>query len=223
MDMTKKQRNFFLLCGAVLVASYVIRSAVNFAHQQEYMRQQFMRAAQQQAKAQADAKAKAKAKADKDAADRAKAQAGSSATASPPFQVLTTVSNLTGTWKGQGALTGHGLCDLRLELRETHEAPGHYTGYSALSCLNIAPLMAQKARNRASAMQNRLNPAASILTGAPEDGSIRFHVDKTINPDINGCAATSFTATPFGTNRISVQWQEGSCQGGQIILGKNGK
>ena len=189
------------------------------------MRQQYIRAAQQRAKAEADAKAKAKAKAEKDAADRAKAQAGGSAiTRLPPAVVLTTVSNLTGTWKGRGALTGHGLCDLRLELRETHEAPGHYTGYSALSCLNIAPLMTPKARNRASAnCRNRLNPAASILTGVPEDGSIRFHVDKTINPDINGCAATSFTATPFGTNRIAVQWQEGSCQGGQIILGKNGR
>ena len=154
----------------------------------------------------------------------AKAQAGGAAiTRLPPAVVLTSLANLTGTWKGQGALTGHGLCDLRLELRETHEAPGHYTGYSALSCLNIAPLMTPRARNRASGMQNRLNPAASILTGVPEDGSIRFHVDKTINADINGCAATSFTATPFGTNRISVQWQEGSCQGGQIILGKNGR
>lgn len=224
MDMTKKQRNFFLLCGAILVASYVIRSVVNFAHQQEYMRQQFMRAAQQQAKAQADAKARAKAKAEKDAADRAKAQAGGATTANlPPAVVLTTVSNLTGTWKGRGALTGHGLCDLRLELRETHEAPGHYTGYSTLSCLSISVLMTPKARNKASALQNRLTPAASILTGEPENGSIRFHVDTTINTDVNGCAATSFTATPFGTNRISVQWQEGSCQGGQIILGKNSR
>jgi hypothetical protein len=221
MNMTVKQRKFYIFCGVIVVAWFVIRVMSNAAQQAAFYRQQAARAAQQRAKAEADAKAKAKAKAEKDAAA---AKAAGSATASlPPATVLTNLSNLTGTWKGQGALTGHGFCTLRLELREVHEKPGNYTGYSTLSCLSVSVLMTPKARNKASALKNRLSPAASVLTGEPENGSIRFHVDQTVNTDVNGCAATSFTATPFGTNRISVQWQEGSCQGGQILLGKAGR
>ena len=66
-----------------------------------------------------------------------------------------------------------------------------------------------------------MNPAAAILTGTPENGSLHFRVDKTVGADVDGCAATSFTAMPFGTNKIAVQWQDGSCQGGQIVLNKS--
>ena len=55
MNLTKQQRKAIWICLALVAASYVIRSVMNFAQQQEYMRQQFIRAAQQQAKAQADA------------------------------------------------------------------------------------------------------------------------------------------------------------------------
>ena len=71
MNLTTQQRKMILICLAVVVASYVIHSVIMFARQQEYMRQQFIRAQQQRAKAEAQAKAKAKEKSEKDAAARA--------------------------------------------------------------------------------------------------------------------------------------------------------
>lgn len=213
--MTTKQRNFLILCGALLFAYYVARSVYSTMQQMAWQRQQVQRAAEQRARAR-----------EKEKQDKEKKAAAAAAAATPPppkFSPLTTVSNLTGTWQGQGAMSGRGLCTLKLELRETENAPGHYTGYSTLACRNDPALMQPRARNRAFALRNRMDPAASVLTGAPENGSIRFHVEKTISADANGCAATSFTATPFGTNKIAVQWQEGSCQGGEILLSRTGK
>ena len=220
MNITKQQRNFYLFCGALAVAYYIAHTIETYALQASYYRQQAIRANQQRDKAVAQAKAQAQ----KDAAARAAAAAKAAASGTaggpaivshPPAVVLTTLSNLSGTWRGQGVLAGRGVCTLKLELREA-QAPSTYSGYSTLSCGNAS------ARGRANPA-SRMNPAASILTGTPQSGSIRFHVDKTIGADANGCTATAFTATPFGTNQIAVQWQEGSCQGGQILLGKSGK
>jgi hypothetical protein len=219
MAMTTKQRNFLILCGALLFAYYVGRSVISSMQREAYFRQQAQRAAEQRAKA----KQKEEEKKKEDEKRKALAAATAAASAPKKFSPLTTTSNLSGTWKGEGALTGHGICTLRLELRETENTPGHYTGYSTLSCENVAPLMQPGARNRAYALKNKMDPAASILSGVPENGSIHFHVDKTINTHPGGCAATSFTATPFGTNKIAVQWQEGECQGGEILLGRSGR
>jgi hypothetical protein len=214
ITITKQQRNFFLLCAAVVVVYYVAHTIETYALQAAYYREQAARAAQQRDKALAQAKTQKEAAARASAAVKAVAS-GTAVVTRPPAVVLTSVANLSGTWKGQGALSGRGVCTLKLELREG-QPPGGYSGYSTLSC--VTP----PARGRARSAP-RINPAAAVLTGQPENGSIRFHVDKTIEADANGCAATSFTATPFGTNQIAVQWQEGSCQGGQIILAKNGR
>lgn len=218
MTITKQQRNFYLFCGALAVTYYIAHTIETYALQASYYRQQAIRANQQRDKAVAQAKAQkgAAARAAASAKAAASGTAGGPAIVShPPAVVLTTLSNLSGTWRGQGVLSGRGVCTLKLELREG-QAPSSYSGYSTLSCVNAS------ARGRANPA-SRMNPAASILTGVPQSGSIRFHVDKTIGADANGCTATSFTATPFGTNQIAVQWQEGSCQGGQILLGKSGK
>jgi len=214
ITITKQQRNFFLLCAAVAVVYYVAHTIETYALQAAYYREQAARAAQQRDKALAQAKAQKEAAARASTAAKAVAS-GTAIVTRPPAVVLTSLANLSGTWKGQGALSGRGVCTLKLELREG-KAPGGYSGYSTLSC--VPP----PARGRAKPA-SRINLAAAVLTGQPENGSIRFHVDKTIEADANGCAATSFTATPFGTNQIAVQWQEGSCQGGQIILAKNGR
>ena len=98
-----------------------------------------------------------------------------------------------------------------------------YAGYFSLTCAENPLVIAAKARNDPSAIFTTVNPAASVITGAPEGGSIRFSVDNTISTDTDGCATTSFMVTPFGTNRIAAQWREGRCQGGQVILEKSGK
>jgi hypothetical protein len=218
MNITKQQRNFYLLCGGLVVAYYIAHTIETYALQASYYRQQAIRANQQRDKAIAQAQAQ------KDAATRAAAAAKAAASGTaggpaivshPPAVVLTTLSNLSGTWRGQGVLAGRGVCTLKLEMREA-QAPSSYSGYSTLSCVNAS------ARGRVNPA-SRIPPVAAILTGTPQNGSIRFHVDKTIGADANGCTATSFIATPFGTNQIAVQWQEGSCQGGQILLGKSGR
>jgi hypothetical protein len=80
--------------------------------------------------------------------------------------------------------------------------------------------MAKDDRNPAAATLNRMSPAAAVLSGTMENGSIRFHVDKTVSTNSNGCAATSFNLVPFGSNQLAAEWQEEGCQGGHVILQK---
>jgi hypothetical protein len=80
--------------------------------------------------------------------------------------------------------------------------------------------MSKEDRNPAAATLNRMSPAAVIVSGVMENGAIRLTVDKTVSTNSNGCAATSLTLTPFGTNQLAAEWQEGGCEGGHIILQK---
>ena len=202
MNMTPKQRNFLVLCGAILVVWYVGRSVISSMQQAEYRRQQALRAAQLRA--------------------QAKPPAPPSAPLVNPllkFSPLTNLSNLSGFWGGQGLLAGQGLCTLHLELREMQDTPGNYTGYSTLGCTPAPALWGLKGgRLLPPNIRNNMGPKALILTGAPENGAIRFQVDKTVVGDPDSCATTSFTVTPFGTNKVAAQWREGPCQNAQILL-----
>jgi hypothetical protein len=204
--MDKKQRNFLLLCGAIFAAYYVEHTREESARQAAYYRQQAIRAAQQRARANAPAPPPRGAP---------PTIHGPAVAAPQPLSPGT----LSGVWQGRTAITGRGLCTLKVELHEN--ASGHYLGYSSLACANYAPLMSPQDRgNNAAAVLNRMNPAEAILSGAMESGSIRFHVDKTIGASANGCAVTSFTLTPFGSNQLAAEWQEGGCEGGHVILQK---
>jgi hypothetical protein len=51
-------------------------------------------------------------------------------------------------------------------------------------------------------------------------------VDKIISKGTTGCALSAFTITPFGTDQLAAEWQEGSCTGqagAQILLRRLGK
>jgi hypothetical protein len=64
-----------------------------------------------------------------------------------------------------------------------------------------------------------MDPEAAILTGTMrQDGAIQFHVDKAVGSDSNGCAPTSFTLTPFGSNQLAAEWQEKTCGGGHVLM-----
>jgi hypothetical protein len=128
-------------------------------------------------------------------------------------------ARLAGIWRGRAALEGRGICNLRFELGE--KGPDAYSGYSSFACTNAAPLMsAGNRRNPRSALLNRMDPDSAILTGSLQNGAIRLHADKTIGTDINGCAVTSFTLTPFGANQLAAEWQAGECQGGHMMLAR---
>lgn len=121
---------------------------------------------------------------------------------------------------GRTALSGKGICDLRFELREKSDEPGHFTGDSALTCRAYAPLVSRDRRTPAAATLNRVDPEAAILSGTVEKGSFQFKTDKVVGTDSNGCAPTSFSLTPFGANLLAAEWQEGACAGGHMILHK---
>jgi hypothetical protein len=216
MTIDKKRRNFLLLCGALVGAYAFERSVEESARQAAYyrQRQQAIRAAQQRAKA--NARPVPPRPAPPTVHD---APARTPPSAPAPARAPATPVEISGIWQGKTAITGRGLCTLRVELHEN--APGRFLGYSSLACANFAPLMAPQDRgNTAAAVLNRMNPAEAILSGAMENGSIRFHVDKTIGASSNGCAATSLTLTPFGSNQLAAEWQEGGCEGGHVILQK---
>jgi hypothetical protein len=213
MNLTKQQRTL-LICLTVLVGSCAARSVVDSILQRQYAQQQAaIRAAQQRAMEKARA----------DAAQRASAAATTPAVpkspAGVPARAPASTGSLAGIWHGRIAITGRGICTLSLELHE--DEPGQFSGFSSLACANFAPLMPpQDQADKAAAVLNRMNPASAILSGAMENGSIHFKVDRTIDASGNGCAATSFTVTPFGTNQLAAEWQEEGCSGGHVILQK---
>ena len=228
MDMTAKQRKFLLVCGVIVVVSYAARFVVTTAQQMAFHQQQVIQATQrQQAKAQADAKAKTGAQAQVQAPVHAPSSptiapalpAPQASSGAPAGTVLppSPFARLSGIWRGSAAIEGRGICGLKFELRQA--SADAFLGYSTFTCGTVAPLMSAKDRaNPKSALMSQMNPDAAILTGAPKDGVIQFHVDKTFGRDINGCAVTSFTLTPFGANQLAAEWKAGECQGGHMML-----
>jgi hypothetical protein len=219
--MTTKQRNFYIICGAVIVAWYGYGFIANTERQMEFRHQQAIRAQQRQQAKPKPATPTAKAPATTAGAKPLPApnpSAGTTAVAGTPHPPAP-FARLAGIWRGQAALEGRGICGLRFEL--IPKTPDTFSGFSSFTCATIAPLMSAKTRaNRKSALLNRMDPDSAILTGTLQDGAIHFHADKTIGTDINGCAVTSFTLTPFGANRLAAEWQAGQCQGGHMVLAK---
>lgn len=212
MNMTNKQRKALWICVGIVVASYVGRSIIDSARQAAYYQQQAMRAAQQRAYAKEHPPAPARAP----SVPVVPAKIATPASAPNPA-VAPAVETLSGIWRGRTALPGRGICTLTIELHEG--TPGHFTGFSTLGCGNFGPLMSKEDRNPAAATLNRMSPAAEIVSGAMENGTIHLTVDKTVSTNSNGCAATSFNLTPFA-KQIAAEWQEGTCQGGRILLGR---
>ncbi len=224
MNLTPQQEKAIWICLALVVASYVIRSVMNFAQQQEYMRQQFIRAQQQRAKAQAEAKAKAKAKAEKDAADRAaKAAAAKAAPGAKTSQAASkppAPSPYAGVWTGRTAIDGRGTCTLRLELADKPGESNHFTGFSSMVCNNAGPLVGRGAMSRKALALNRMDPEAAILSGTLEKISVELKTEKTVGADSNGCSTSSLSLTPFGKGQLAAEFKESTCQGGHMILRK---
>jgi hypothetical protein len=220
--MATKQRNFFLFCAGIALVWYAVRVIGNLQRQAEFYRQQAIRAQQRQ---KAQAKPKPAPPAPKTQSPPAAPQSArgkrAPAVVRPKAAPPSPFAKISGIWAGRAAIEGRGICELRFELREKPEAPQHFSGFSSMTCLPSGPLMASRAVNQKALALNRLNPEAAILTGAIDKGSIEFHVDKTVGSDSNGCAATGFTLTPFGSGQLAAEWREGSsCSGGRLILHK---
>jgi hypothetical protein len=213
MNITTKQRNFFLLCGGILALFYVAHSVESYQRQAAFFRQQAIRASQQLAREKALAKAK------EEAAKKATAQAA--AAASAKGAPVSASAKFPGIWRGRSAMEGLGLCDLRLELRPRDGGQDGFMGYSSFSCVPVASLMAPNDRSKIKpALLSRMSPDAAILTGKLIDGVIRFQAEKNIGADVHGCAVDSFTLTPFGANALAAEWRQAGCPDGKMILTK---
>jgi hypothetical protein len=189
--LTDKQRKALWLVVAVLVASYLFKSAANYARIQAYRRQAYQAWLQAQKKKQED---------------QTKGNTVGGENAPAP------VEHLAGLWTGRYAPTS-GICDIRVELKEGE--PGKYIAYSWFSCIGNAVLMGDL-RNGIPG----LNPDTAILSGTMEKNAIRFHVDQTMGADAQGCVITALTVVYFGTGGISAEWQKGTCGGGHALLAK---
>jgi hypothetical protein len=133
-------------------------------------------------------------------------------------------AGLLGTWQGGGPLPGHGMCSLKFELRKKTDGPGQFSGYPLLICMPLIPgSITHSGGNPQDALLAQYSPLSAVLTGTPVNGSLQFTVDKVIGKGASGCALSSFTLTPFGADQLAAEWQEGTCQGGQILLKRAGR
>jgi hypothetical protein len=65
----------------------------------------------------------------------------------------------------------------------------------------------------------QMTPASAIMTGTVENGDLVFTVDRTIGKLGDGCSLTgTFKVSTFGLGKVVAQWQEGDCEGGQLLL-----
>ena len=130
-------------------------------------------------------------------------------------------SALLGKYMG-GAILKTRECKGNLELSANPAKADEFTGYITLVC--YAPFAHKEAMplvNPVIAIGTESTPASAILSGKVVNGVIQLHADKTVQTLADGCAITGISVQPFGANQLEVDWQEGTCQGGQLIFYKS--
>jgi len=218
MTLTPQQKKFFLWCGVIWVAWYVVRGVVETANRAAYLRQQAMRAQRPKPKPKPAPAPKAPA-VPKASATAGPARGHVAGHVAPKPAPPSPFAKLSGIWRGRTAIDGRGVCDLKFELRERPDEPGHFSGYSTMTCNGAGQLMPRNRLNARTRTLNVMDPESAIFSGAIEKGSIEFRLDKTIGTDSDGCAPTTFSLTPFGAGQLAAEWREGgSCGGGRLIL-----
>jgi hypothetical protein len=207
---SNNKRKWWWAAGAALVVLYFAPSAIQWfrvarAYQQ---RAEVMNARAQAARA----------------AGGSGNPAGSPAPASAPAPGAPPVSpsRLVGVWVGQQGETNMELCRVQLEISDKGQA--QVNGYVKMICYPTgAYYQAHPKINIQETFMKAMTPMAAILSGTIKDGAIAFHVDKTIGTGLDGCALTSFTVTPFGTDEVAAEWQKTNCPGGQMTLSRSSK
>jgi hypothetical protein len=158
-------------------------------------------------------------------------QTGPTSSSAKP-QTYAILDALAGNWQGSAMIPDRGQCRMGLELQIVPGNEGHYSADTRLTCRPTLPAMIKiighppgNTWELQDAMTKAMNLTSAILTGAAENGSIRFHVDQNIGvAQVPGaCDMTSLTVTPFGATRIAIAYEEtnvGHCHGGQIVADK---
>jgi hypothetical protein len=203
MNTTQKRR--WLWIGGILLAAWYFGPSIINSYRQDAYRKAV--AARQAAAAQA--------------AKAASPLPASGAAAALPAEV----NQVLGVWQGAAPLPT-GMCNLRLELRRKADNPAQVAGFPVLICTSIPSILpGQVTPATQQAMMAKLTPVSAVLTGTfhPDPDSLQFTVDKVTGTSVNGCALTSLTVTPFGVDMIAAEWQEGTCEGGHLLLKRMGK
>jgi hypothetical protein len=209
MDSQPKNRKWWWLIGAGLVLWYFAPGAVQSFRQAGAYQQQM-----QLARARAEA----------NRAAGIPAAPGYAPSGSAPMPVATPAapSRLAGVWAGQQGENGSEFCRVQLEVRD--KGPGEVNGYLKLLCYPTGRYYQTHPKIDASdAFMKAMTPVSAILSGGVRDGGVAFHVDKAIGTSVDGCAITSFSVTPFGTDDVAAEWQKGTCPGGQMTLSRQSK
>jgi hypothetical protein len=141
------------------------------------------------------------------------------------------LAKLAGTvWGGSVPVPNIGICEIRLELKNSEEKnsegrPG-FTGYSTMSCANVAAALRPGRRNTNGQDPNKtlaeLVPMSAILSGEIKNGKIELHQVQAIGAR-DGCNVTGASLVLFGDANMAVTWTEGplaSCVGGQVVMHK---
>lgn len=115
-------------------------------------------------------------------------------------------------------MEGRGLCFAHLELRDDPDIKDKVRGYAAIICVPAGGLSP-----RGGIVKNALNhtdPEAATLSGAVENDTVPLQVEKIVGADADGCEIGGVTLTPFGNNKLAVEWTEPTCAGGHFIAQK---
>jgi hypothetical protein len=208
MTTENKNRKLWWLVGAGLVLFYFAPSAVQSFREAGAYRQQM-----QLAKARAEA-------------NRATGTPGAPGYVAPSASSTPVVppaaSRLAGVWAGQQGENGMEFCRVQLEVRD--KAPGEVNGYLKVLCYPTGHYYQTHPKiNPNDAFMKAMTPISAIMSGGVRDGGVAFHVDKSIGTSLDGCAITSFSVTPFGTDEVAAEWQKGTCPGGQMTLSRSAK
>jgi hypothetical protein len=153
----------------------------------------------------------------------ASVQAQPTAVSTPtPASVNPAANSIVGIWQGQQVQANHEVCQLALEVRES--TVGLLTGFAKLTCWPLVPNVAgQRRGNQVTNVVRSLSPAPAVLTGRMQNGTAVFDVEKTFGATVEGCALTGFSVTPFGTDQIAAEWQNGDCGKGQMVARRQGR
>lgn len=214
--MTEQQKKYLMIGLGILLASYVIRSAVVSRNQAiAYQTAQARRIAL--AQQIAEAKAKQALEANHDSIGRNAVPGAPSSRIAPR-----NASPFEGVWAAETAIEGRGRCHFSIEIRAKGAADAkEFSAFPSMTCMSRGPLAGTPNRITPQVTVNNLNPEASVLQGTlQEDGSIAFTLQRVIGADSHGCSIDSVTITRFGNEQLGAEYHESGCAGGSLIVRK---
>jgi len=162
--------------------------------------------------------------------------AGRSSGGPPPLPAPTAppidpaLHDLMGTWEASLPMKDE-PCNISLELREDHDKPGQFLGYSKLSC---QPTMLEIMQRQESGhkmtpaealkrMADAMKPSATNFTGLAENGAIKLTAQNTFGLTGQGCSIATFTVMPAGAHELGTDFTENAapgCEGAQLVMKK---